>query len=161
MRETCARVLAAALMTGAIAAVVWLSALGGMPSDSSAALAAPVWLPQRSVTIHVRPADPGPKRVQRAPVGQSVRHVVRPAVASRRFVTIHTSRAKPTVRRRLTATKPKPAVPAPAAPAAVPAATPAPAPPAEAERDGGDEHGNGHAYGHDKSRGRGHEKHEE
>jgi hypothetical protein len=158
MRETCARVLAAALMTGAIAAVVGMSTLVGAPSDETRPLAAPPSLPERLVRIHAVPVRPRPHTVRRV---EAPRPAAPPrAVVAQRLVIIHTSPAKRT-RRRLVATKPKP-TPVTATSVATPASveTPTvetPAPPADVESQ--DEEQRGHAYGHDKERGRGHEKH--
>src|SRR4051812_38070176 len=56
MRETCARVLAAALMTGAIATVVGMSALFEMPREADRALVVPPSSLQRTVRLKVPPA---------------------------------------------------------------------------------------------------------
>jgi hypothetical protein len=165
MRETCARVLAAALMTGAIAAVVGLSALVGAPTDANPPLAAPRPVPERSVPIHVVPVRSRPHPVRRAETARRVSAPAPRAVVTRPLVLIHTSPAQPP-RRHLATTKPKPA-PTPAAPtpAATPPAAPTtavgtpPAPAAQAEDDDKEHHG--HAYGHDKEHGNGHEKHED
>jgi hypothetical protein len=151
MRGTCARVLAAALMTGAIATVVGMGALFGAPSEASRPISAPPSSLQRSVrlTAHLTP-----------------RH----RQSATRLVTVHTNHFRPVRQqpvnglavtrthhvapraRRQLASVPKPV----AAPVSAPAVAPAPAdppPPVTSEDDdqGKDHgHGRGHAYGHDK-----------
>jgi hypothetical protein len=49
MRETCARVLAAALLIGAIAAMAGVSALSGQPGQTGGPIAAPPSALQRTV----------------------------------------------------------------------------------------------------------------
>src|SRR5947207_7116988 len=56
MRETCGRVLAAALMTGAIATVVGMAALSDTPSEAGRPIAAPPSSLQHSVRLTVQPA---------------------------------------------------------------------------------------------------------
>jgi hypothetical protein len=166
MRETCARVLAAALMTGAIAAVVAMSALVGAPSQSARPITAPPSSLERSVRIVALPA-PRPHRASvRRPVSahQIRRPVVRPSVLARRFVTIHPRATQPT-RRRLASNKPKAAPVAPTVSVQGPVAEPpppasVPAPQTE-EPASQDDHGNGHAYGHEKEHGHGHEGRED
>lgn len=166
MRKTCARVLAAALMTGAIAAVVGLSALVGAPTDANRPLAAPRSVPERSVRIHVVPVRSRPHPVRLAETARRVSAPAPRAVVTRPLVIIHTSPAQPK-RRQLATTKPKPK-PAPAPAAPTPAATPPAAPtaavqtpPAQAaQAEGDDKEHHGHAYGHDKEHGNDHEKHE-
>jgi hypothetical protein len=138
MRETCARVLAAALMTAAIATVVGMPALFGGPEEPAAQIAAPPSSFVRSVRLVAQPA-PRPKRAQ--PV-RRVTTPVRPVVVAPSLVVIHTKRA-PHQGRRLAAVK-APPVAAPVA-EAVPLETPDPA--VEPDRPG---KGHGHAYGHDK-----------
>ena len=164
MRETCARVLAAALMTGAIAAVVAVSALVGAPSKGARPIIAPPSSLERSVHTVALPA-PRPHRASvRRPVSahQISRPAVRPSVLARRFVTIHTRATHPS-HRRLASNKPKAAPVAPTVPAQVPVAVlPPPAPDLQtAAPEAEDDHGNGHAYGHDKDHGHGHEGHED
>ncbi|MFL6029320.1 MAG: hypothetical protein ACJ74D_04750 [Gaiellaceae bacterium] len=158
MRETCARVLAAALMVGAIATVVWMSALAGTPNEPTRPLAAPAAPPPVSVVIRVEPVRPRPKPVRRAPV-----RVARPSgrvtagatVVAKPLAAAHPRHVK-RPKRHLASTTPTPTTPAPIPQATVEVATPTPtaAPPS-------DEHGNGHAYGHDKARDKEHEKHKE
>ena len=159
MRETCARVLAAALMTGAIAGTVAMSALFGPPSEADGPITAPPSSLQRSVRVEVR-REPLVHRtsVERPVIAHSLRTTrARSVVASHRLVIIRTHRMH-AVRRRLAATEPKPQPVAPAAPAPEAAASPAPPPPVEeteSEHDhgNGNGNGNGNAYGHDKDHG--------
>ena len=159
MRETCARVLAAALMTGAIATVVWMSALAGTPDETIRPLAAPAAPRELSVTIRVKPAEAPKKRkkkdrrVQATPASADVAAAT--AVVARPLAAAHPRPAKrPT--RHLAATTPKPTATTPT-PAPTVAAPVVSAPLVEPL----DDHGNGHAYGHDKARGKGHEEHED
>jgi hypothetical protein len=151
MRGTCARVLAAALMTGAIATVVGMAALFGTPTEGSRPISAPPSSQQRSVRLTAHLA---PRHRKSAP----------------RRVTVHTNRIQPArqqavsglavARTRHVAPRPRrelTSVPKPeAAPVPAPAVAPTPAdppPPVTNEDDdrGKDhEHGRGHAYGHDK-----------
>jgi hypothetical protein len=155
MRETCARVLAAALMTGAIASVVWMSALAGTPNETARPLAAPAAPPPRSVTIRVKTVHAAPKKPARpfrpAPTAQVAAATV---VVARPLAASHPRRAKRQVRHLASAH----AAPTAAAPA--PAEVQAPSTPTVEPVD---EHGNGNGngYGHDKARGKGHEKHED
>jgi hypothetical protein len=169
MRETCARVLAAALMTGAIATVVAMSALSGATGEAGRSFAAPPASLKRSVPV-VQVTTPRPGSIGRHARSNSVGP--RPVAVSRRLVVLrHWSPP-----RQLAAAKPKPK-PAPAQPAPAPTPTPAPEPtpptveaaqlvetpqPAAPAGDQGQQqgksddangdHGNGrgHAYGHDK-----------
>jgi hypothetical protein len=157
MRETCARVLAAALLTGAIATVVGMSALFGTTGEASRPISAPPSSLQRSVrlTAHLAPrARPSAARLVTAHTNY---------VPSRRRTTTvlaatRTRRVSPRAPRQLTSVrKPQPApasAPTPAPPA-VPAAPADPAPPVTEQSDDQSEghghgHGHGHAYGHDK-----------
>jgi hypothetical protein len=158
MRETCARVLAAALMTGAIAGTVGMSALFGPPSEADRPITAPPSSLQRSVRAEVLREPPVHRTgVERPVIAPSLRTTrARPVVATHRLVIIRTHRVH-AVRRGLAASKPKPQ---PVTPVSDPTASPAPAPPppppveeTESDRD----HGNGNAYGHDKDHGHGHE----
>jgi hypothetical protein len=160
MRETCARVLAAALMVGAIATVVWMSALAGTPNETTRPLTARAAPPPVSVIIRVEPVRPRPKPkpVRRTPV-----RIIRPTasviaaatVVAKPLAAAHPRHVKrPT--RHLASTTSTPTTPAPLAQAPVEAATPAPTAALPS-----DEHGNGHAYGHDKARDKEHEKHKE
>src|SRR4029077_15860230 len=140
MRATCARVLAAALLTAAISTVVGMSALFGTPSEAGRPIAAPPSKLQRSVRLTARPEPPH---------GQSTAQLVtthtnRPAPSARTEVITRSlvvvRKRKPAHRsagRQLTDVKPSPE------PAAAPTAQPAP----QADGSG---HGRGHAYGHDK-----------
>jgi hypothetical protein len=165
MRETCARVLAAALMTGAIAGVVAMSAFVGTPSEAGRPITAPPSSLERSVHTVGLPAPRTHRTGVRRPVrAHPLSRPTRPAIVARRLVIVHTRPAR-SARRRLASTKPKAQPAAPSAPVSEPvaetqaAATPPPADEAEAT----DDHGNGNAYGHDKDKdhGHGHEKHED
>ena len=85
MRGTCARVLAAALMTGAIATVVAMSALFETPRGPGGPIAAPPSSLQRSVRLQ---APPVPARRTRAIRVETTAHPIsrpaRPVVVSRR-----------------------------------------------------------------------------
>jgi hypothetical protein len=159
MRETCARVLAAALMTGAIAGTVAMSALFGPPSGADRPITAPPSSLQRSVRAEVLREPPVHRTsVERHVTPHSIRTTrARPAVTTHRLVIIRTHHVH-AVRRGLAATKPKPQ---PVAPVSEPTASPAPAsppsPPVVEETESDHDHGNGNAYGHDKDHGHGNE----
>jgi hypothetical protein len=160
MRATCARVLAAALMTAAIATVVGMSALFRPASEAARPIAAPPSSLQRTVrvTAHVLPARrqsrPSPARlVTRSTIA------VRPRPAPvTRLATVRRQRTRPPAPARqlaetITTTVVTTTTTTTAAPPAVePAAAPAPAPEAQPgdAADGPGRHGRGHAYGHDK-----------
>jgi hypothetical protein len=147
MRGTCARVLAAALMTGAIATVVGMGAFFGMSSEASRPISAPPSSLQRSVrlTAHLAP-----------------RH----RASAPRLVTVHTNHFRPAVNglavtrthhvaprpRRQLASVPKPEAPPVPAPVVAPAPAEPPPPVTNEDDDQGKDHGHGrgHAYGHDK-----------
>jgi hypothetical protein len=162
MRETYARVLAGALVTGAIAAVVGMSALFETGKDAPLRVVAPPATLQRPVPIEVAPAAVRP---QKHAVRRAVRTVSRPvhtAVVTRPLVTIKAKRPGSPAVRHLASSRPKPkparvapptaeTQPAPAEVASV--ATPEPAPLVETAGDA-KEHP-GHAYGHDKDHGNG------
>jgi hypothetical protein len=159
MRETCARVVAAALLTGAIATVVGMSALVDAPREPTRPIAAPLSSVQRSVRLTARIVPHHRRAAARVVTPQPAYVRPRPAAETHTLVV---ARPHPATRRR----QPRQlaAVPAPAAaPAPPPAPQPAPAPPpAEAPApadpapvvpdtsDGPGRHGRGHAYGHDK-----------
>jgi hypothetical protein len=158
MRETCARVLAAALMTGAIAATVGMSALFDPPSEPDRPITAPPSSLQSSVRAEVLREPPVHRtNVERPVTAHPLRTTrARPVVATDRLVIIRTHRVH-AVRRGLAATMPKTP---PVAPVSEPTASPAPAPPPPppVEETASDhDHGNGNAYGHDKDHGQGHE----
>jgi hypothetical protein len=153
MRETCARVLAAALMTGAIATVVAMSALFEMPSGPGRPIAAPPSSLQRSVRFEAQPAPPHRTRVRRLENAHPISRPARPVVLARSLVVAPTRHARVQPRRLATVTpKPKPAS-APTPPAQ-PVAPPPPAdPPVEAaapvepegeKSDKEHDHGRGH-----------------
>jgi hypothetical protein len=154
MRETCARVLAAALLIGTIAAVAGLSALSGQPGETGGPIAAPPSALQRTVRLTALPEH------RRAPAAE---HVTEPLVRShaqadvvtRSLVVVRrpvTRRTRPSPRRRLAVTRRHSAVPVPVAVA--PPAAPVPAattpvssdvPADEGEND--DRRGGGRAHG--------------
>jgi hypothetical protein len=158
MRETCVRVLAAALLTGAIATVVGMAALVDTPQGSTRFVAAPASSVQRTVRLRV-PVVHRHRQAARPPVTTHVtfRTAPRPAVVLQTPVVVRTHHAAPQPRQRRLAAVP---APAPAAAAAPPAAAPPtsvealpPADPASVVPDtipGPEGHGRGHAYGHDK-----------
>ena len=162
MRETCARVLAAALMTGAIATVVGMSALFDTRTEVSRPIAAPPSLLQRSVRVGVT-ADHRRNRFEPRRHTRRISAPARPAVITRRLVIVRKHHSKPP-QRSLASTQRKPQAPAPVAPAQ-PAVVPPPVEPAvpqtaapTTEQDDGN---HGHAYGHDKEHKHGHKGHEE
>jgi hypothetical protein len=163
MRETCARVLAAALMTGAIATVVGMSALFDTPGEVDRALTVPPSSQLRSVRVEVPPAPPRAPAVVRLAIAHPTRTAsVRPAILTRRLVVRRTFVARRTrPRRQLAAVQPKPTPATQPAPAPEPQTAPPPAPPAPgrsgkeqpkvgAGGDHADQHDGGHGQGHDK-----------
>jgi hypothetical protein len=162
MRETCARVLAAALMTGAIATVVGMSALFDTPTGVSRPIAAPPSSLQRSIRVEVA-AVHHRNKVERIHTARLVSAPVRPIVVTRRLVVVRKHRSKPS-HRSLASTQGKPPAPAPVAPAQ-PAVVPPPVEPAAqqaaAPTTEQDDDNHGHAYGHDKEHNHGHKGHEE
>ena len=164
MRETCARVLAAALMTGAIATVVGMSALFDTPTGVSRPIAAPPSSLQRSVRVEVA-AVHRRNRVEGIHTARRVSGPARPIVVARRLVVVRKHRSKPS-HRSLASTQRKPPAPAPAPAApAQPAVVPPPvepaAPQAAASTTEHDDDNHGHAYGHDKEHKHDHKGHEE
>jgi hypothetical protein len=164
MRETCARVLAAALMTGSIATVVGMSALFDTPTEVSRPIAAPPSLLQRSVRVQVAAVHRRSK-VERVRTARRISAPARAIVVTRRLVIVRKHRSKPP-QRTLASTQRKPPAPAPAPAApARPAVVPPPvepaAPPAAAPTTEQDDGNHGHAYGHDKEHKHGHNGHEE
>jgi hypothetical protein len=165
MRETCARVLAAALITGVFGAVAGTSTLFGTPSEPTQRLAAPPAALERSVPITVAPTPVRPHRkaarhVPKARV-QTISRPVRHAVVARRLVVIHTKPKPEPKRMRPAAPRELASSSTPTAPAAEPGAPEAAAPPVE--NGGDDKERPGHAYGHDKEHheGHGHQEHAE
>jgi hypothetical protein len=180
--RVCARVLAAALMTGAITAGLTLPSLTSVPGGVQRAVPAPPLSHGR--TLHLpplsQPADRSTARrtdeVRTRPKRPAASHdaarsssvVVRPQLASVSTPVAPRPAPKPTPR---PAPAPTPATPAPApapAPAAAPAerqlaadAAPPPAAPAPQQTSDqtcgsasdDDGNGHGHAYGHDKQDG--------
>jgi hypothetical protein len=164
MRETCARVLAAALLTGAIATVVAMVAHLNGPNEARTPIAAPSSAHERTVRLTVRPL---PRHRSIAKLVTTHTRYVRPQaeVIHRSLVVVHPHRAQrrtPPPHRQLTASVPSPAAPtavttaptqAPAPVTPPPAEPTAPVPTHDEQGDGqapGQGHGRGHAYGHDK-----------
>jgi hypothetical protein len=166
MRETCARALAAALMTGAIATVVGMAALVRTPNEAAAPMSAPPSALQRSVRLAAQPAPRPHRSVSRLVTTSTIQVPARPAPARPTLAVVRRRPARQPVRRRQLAST-TPVTTATAAPASVsepaaapdePAAAPPAVPSAETDQpEGHDEgeghrhgHGRGHAYGHDK-----------
>jgi hypothetical protein len=153
MRETCLRVLAAGLMTAAIAAVVGMSTLVATPSVPVRPIAVPPSA-LNAVRIHVALVSPRRRVVKRVRATPRINTPPPQTVIKRRVVSIHTRPPS----RRLASNPVTPAAPAPTP--VVEAAQPeAPVTTQPAESD--EPKNNGHAYGHDKQHGKGSEKHEE
>ena len=166
MREKCARVLAAALMTGAIGFALAMPAFFGTAHDAGRSLTAPPSFLQRSV--HVVASTP--PRSDRAGRLEGT-HAIRPAVflpvirsgSIRNGSTLASSRHSTTAGRSKPDPKPAPKpTPAPA-PApdtrelvnnTPPAAVSPPAPSQAAESAGGKGKGKGKGKGHDKNKGK-------
>jgi hypothetical protein len=150
MRETCARVLAAALMTGAIATVVAMSTLFSMPRQSGQALTAPPSSLRRAIIVAALP--PLRHQPNRKPTLPAEGSSARPVVVVQVPVVVH-ARPRPAPRDLAAAkakAKVKPASAARAA-ASVASVTPPPAPPtatAPTQNTTVDAHGNGAAKGH-------------
>lgn len=157
MRETCARVLAAALLTGAIATVVGIAALVDTPREPAHSIAAPPSTVDRSVRLAARPLPHHRRIPARLVTTHTSYRAPRPPVVTDRLVVGHLHHARQRPHQRQLA-----AVPAPAPAAApTPPPAPAPAPPAASTPKDSDpvvpdtspgpgNHGRGHAYGHDK-----------
>jgi len=166
MRETCARVLAAALMTGAIAAVVAMSALFDMSVEAGRPITAPPSSLQRSVRVVALPAPRVHRTsVERRVLAHKITAPARAMVLTRRLVIVRTHRLRPK-QRALASTKPKaqPLTPAPTVePAVLSTAPTVPAPPVsdDQEHEHEHDHGNGHDNGHGHGHGNGHEGHED
>ena len=159
MRETCARVLAAALLTGAIATVVAMAAHLNGPSEAGMRLAVPPSSLQRTVRLTARPLTR--HRSAAKLVTTHTRQIQQHSeVIQRSLVVVHRHRARrptPPPQRQLTESVPSPVATVPT-PAPVPEPAPllqAPAPMASQvqqgdDQDQGQRHGRGHAYGRDK-----------
>lgn len=149
MRETCARTLAAALMTAAIATVVGMSALLGPAHEAGGSIAAPPSSLQRTVrlTAHVEP----PRRHSRPSTARLVTRGTNrarlQAAPVARLVTVHRHRVRRRApARQLAATSTTATTTTPVD--SVPASAPPPAAVTEPDRSGpGNGHGRGHAYG--------------
>jgi hypothetical protein len=170
MRESCARVLAAALMTGAIAGVVGMAALVRTPTEAGPPISAPRSSLQRSVRLAAEPAPRPHRHTVRLVTRHTIHVQARPSVVRPRLAVVrrHAAVRRPARPRQLAVLTPAPqAAPTPPPPAAPADATPEPPPapttadPAtsnaeadgqeEAEDDGpGHGHGRGHAYGHEQ-----------
>jgi hypothetical protein len=150
MRETCARVLAAALMTGAIATVVGMSALFGTPGEASRPISAPPSSLQRSVRLTAHPAPPSRPSAARLVTAHTNYVPPRPRTATVLAAT-RTRRVSERAPRQLTSVRKPQPTPEPA-PTPAPPAVPAAADPAPPVTDQSDDHGHGHghAHGHDK-----------
>jgi hypothetical protein len=163
MRETCARVLVAALMTGAIATVVAMSAMLGTPTEPRPPIAAPPSSVQRTVRLTAQLPPRHRRSAARLVTAHTTHAQPRPEVVTRSLVVVRPHRVRRRAQHRQLATaKPQPAPPVtPAAPAVAPAA-PAPAepapPPTGEDAENGDEsepgHGHDHGHGHGHGRGR-------
>lgn len=155
MRETCARVIAAALLTGAIATVVGMSALVDTPPEPARPVAAPLPTVQRSVRLTARIVPRHRRHAARLVTTRPTYSPARRPAVTHSLIVARPQRAAPRPQPRQLAAVPAPAAapappPAPA-PATVEAPAPAdPAPVVPDTSDGPGRHGRGHAYGHDK-----------
>lgn len=148
MRETCVRVLAAALLTAAIATVVGMSALFRTPSEAGRPISAPPSSLQRTVRLTAHLAPPHRQRTPELVTTDTNRSTsVRHEVISRSLVVRHKHRPS---RRQLADVSPAAPLPAAAPAPPAPVSSPPP-PPAQAQADEhGKGNGRGHAYGHEK-----------
>ena len=154
MRETCARALAAALMTGAIATVVGFAAHVGTPAEAGSPIAVLPSLHQRSVRLTAQPLPRKRTSAVRLVTTHTTRTPMRPQVTTRSLVVVRRHRTRrPPASRELAATTTTPAPQtAPPVEPAPPAPQTMPAPANEGDQgDGpGRGHGRGHAYGRGK-----------
>lgn len=150
MRETCARVLAAALMTGAIATALGLPAAFDSAREPGRGLTAPPSSLQRTVRVPAIVARERPARAERLEIAIGVRppaaqpRIVR-HVANRGAVAVTQSGPRPT---NTPATPPAPETRELASTTPPPAAPPTPGPSPRVEDDKskkGKGHGKGHA----------------
>src|SRR5437773_3945449 len=88
MRETCARVLAAALMTGAIATVVGMSAVLGTPSEAGQPIVAPPSSVQRTVRLTAKPAPRHRQTAARLVTAHTIHVRPRPEVVTRSLAVV-------------------------------------------------------------------------
>ncbi len=143
MRETCARVLAAALMTGAIAFALGAPALFESPREQIQSLTAPPSSLQRSVFVAALPAPKRPRPAERLVTAHSVTRASTPAAVvqtAREGVSRKIPRTLAAARRPKPAQPPKPkAAPATDAANLMPPPAPAAAPPAVEVQDEGEE----------------------
>src|SRR4051812_10062299 len=86
MRETCARVLAGALLTAAMATVVGMPTLLGTPRLAGPRLAAPPPARERSVRLTALPAPKRHPRVARLVTTQTIHLRPRPVVVTHSLV---------------------------------------------------------------------------
>jgi hypothetical protein len=155
MRETCARVLAAALMTGAIATVVAMSTLFSMPRQSGQVLTAPPSSLRRAIIVAALP--PLRHQPNRKPTLPAQGSSARPVVVVQVPVVVH-ARPRPAPRDLAAAkakAKVKPASAARAAASVAPVTPPTATAPTQTTTV--DAHGNGAAKGHADDHG--HEDH--
>jgi hypothetical protein len=134
MRETCARVLAAALMTGAIAFALGAPALFESSRDEIQALIAPPSSLQRSVRVPALPAPARPRRADRLAAAQTIRRGATVAVERRTPRTLVRK-----VRRVLAAAPPRVEAQPAQPPVETPPPAPAPPPPPPEDDDDGEE----------------------
>lgn len=158
MRGTCVRVLAAALMTAAIAIVVGMSALFGPAREGGRPIAAPPSSLHSTVRLTAEIAPPHRQRHRPRTVPLVARDTIsapiRRAVVSRRLVTGHKRHVRrPAPPRELAAatTTTTAATTTAATPTPPVVSAPVPPPAPDAQPDGpGNGHGRGHAYGRSK-----------
>jgi len=104
MRATCARVLAAALMTGSIAAVVWMSAVAQGPGDAGRPVTAPPSSLERTVRLAAQPAARQKPDARFVPIHANAPVVAAAHVLARSIVVARPHRAKrPAAARQLAA----------------------------------------------------------
>jgi hypothetical protein len=140
MRETCARVLAAALMTGAIATVVAMAAHLGTPVGADRLIAAPPSSLHSTVRLTAQPA---PRRRNAARLVTTHTIQASPEVITRSLVVVHRHPARrPPPQRQLAATAP--ALTSATSAPAQPAGPPQPVPVTQGD---GQSHGHGHGHG--------------
>ena len=160
MRETCARVLAAALMTGAIATVVAMSAMLGAPTEHGRPIAVQPSLVQRTVRLAAQLSPKYRRDAARLVTAHTIHVRPRPVLVTRSLVVVRPHRTRrPVQHRQLTAAKPPAPTVTPPAPAAVPAPAPvepAPAVTGEDAANGEGDPGHGHGHGQSQGHGQGH-----
>src|SRR3954454_16153939 len=152
MRATCVRVLAAALLTGAIASVVGLSAFAGPTAGPEEPLAAPPSALERTIRLHLLAERP---QLARRAVVRTVPRLPAAAPAQLRpqLVIIHTKHVRPPLRRLAVKRGEPEAVPVPVVTMATAGPVDATAPVASSEpeaKSDANEHGRAKARGHEK-----------